>query len=169
MPRWGAKRPQPFQPSECTVPVPAAPLEGTNPLKIRPNNPQSPVFTGFCKTGTPPAISNTSPVSGALVQAGRVNPSFICSTAAFGDLGTGRPGNPPFIRSTPFGDPGTGRPGYPLFYSCSFTCTRQRPASSAPAHSPCRGRAATTVSNKPSLLCCTRQLTGLPCRLSCPC
>ena len=114
------------------------------------------------------------------------NKQYISS---FGGPGTGRPGeplfylqhrrfwgpryrqagHPPFIRSTPFGDPGTGRPGYPLFYSCSFTCTRQRPASSAPAHSPCRGRAATTVNNKPSLLCCTRQLTGLPCRLSCPC
>lgn len=50
---WGRFAAPAISASRCTDPVPAAPLEGTNPLKTRPNTPQSPIFTGFAKLARP--------------------------------------------------------------------------------------------------------------------
>ncbi len=123
---------------------------------------------GTGRPGYPPLLFATPPVSGTSVQAGR-DSLFYSQHRPFWGPRYRQAGTPSFIRNIArFGDLGTGRPRHPLFYSCSLTCTRQRPASSAAAHVPLRGRAATTVSTSPSSLCCKRQPTGLPCRFNCP-
>ena len=90
------------------------------------------------------ATEQRQTLSGAQVQAGRGFPFLTTARRRrprhgngqdpFGDLGTGRPGNPPSYsrsqpppqarqRANPFGDLGTGRPGNPL--SCSAPATHR--------------------------------------------
>ena len=92
----------------------------------------------------------------------------------FGALGTGRPGIPSLhrahaanARALPFWEPWYRQAGDSLFY-CSrrWISSRQRSSTSLPAHSPCNGRAATTVSNSPPSLKRVRQFTSLPLSLS---
>ena len=111
------------------------------------------------KPGTPPAIP-------------------ITSNNALGDLDTGRSRLPTFTPAAlmPFASTRTPLLGNPVqagwnslfYYSRRFTCNRQRPSCGAPAQSPCKGRAATRVSNNPPSVRRSRQFTFLPLSISWP-
>ncbi len=140
----------------------------------------------FMKTGTPPAITLSSesvhlPGFGDLGTGRPGIPLFTSGSyrirdepSSFGALDTGRSGVPSlhrahtaFATSLPFREPWYRQAGDSLFY-CSrrWISSRQRSSTSLPAHSPCRGRAATSVSNNPPSLKRTRQFTSLPPSLS---
>ncbi len=73
------------------------------------------------------------------------------------------PGSRRNARALLFWGPWYRQAGDSLFY-CSrrWISSRQRSSTSLPAHSPCSGRAATTVSNNPPSLNRVRQFTSLP-------
>ena len=146
-PRTISKR---LAPPSCAV-LPPAPLRkntkapDSGALVI-----QKCFFLQYDGPGTPPAIT-------------RVLPSF-------GDLGTGRPRIPSLYRGQ-----GARRAGHRCFWGAWYrqagnslfyssrrrTCRRQRPSTSAPDHSPRKGRAATKLSNNPASAARTRQFTSL--------
>ena len=108
----------------------------------------SPLYTGLI-----PQLRRAHPVLGSLVQAGRGFPLYTGLT--------------PQCASPPVWEPWYRQAGDSLFY-CSrrWISSRQRSSTSLPAHSPCSGRAATTVSNNPPSLKRVRQFTSLPLSLS---
>ena len=116
----------------------------------------------------------------------RHSPLDELGATGFGGLGTGRPGNPPLYSTrhtrhmprhssldehgaTRFGDLGTGRPGNPPLYSGrSVSCTRQRPSTSLPRHSPLSGRGDTSTSNRSRPSRSMRQFTSPSGSFNCP-
>lgn len=132
---------------------------------------------GAANLGTPSAISLTTAISGASVQAGwgtpllqlaSVPPGAVADAAGSGVLVQAGRVNPSFMSANPLRrvrfplrGPGPGRPGKPRFYSGrARMVSRQRPSTSALSQAPCRRRVDSSVSRTPVPCGSSFQRTG---------
>ncbi len=97
-------RPQSFLPSDAPMLCPMHLTKAQTPSKLG-QIALKPRISGLCKTGTPPATANTCPVSGALVQAGRVTPFLFAVTPLSGTSVQAGRAIPSLIRCKPFWGP----------------------------------------------------------------